>query len=178
MPVSTAGASSADEGRRDRADRHIERWSQLWTDEDGYDTEVEAALVRMDEFTSLSSNALRALLVGDPVSYEEFVTLHALVCAPDMRATPGRLAQSSGVTRAGMTSRLDRLVRAGLVTRTEDPADRRSAIIEPTDSGRQVWDRVIHDWSAAEQRLFSALTLPELRRLNALLRKALLAQEA
>ena len=132
----------------------------------------------MDELTSLSSDALRALLAGDPVSYEEFVTLHALVCAPDMRATPGRLAQSSGVTRAGMTSRLDRLVRAGLVTRTRTrptpQRHHRADGLRPARCG----DRVIHDWSAAEQRLFSALTLPELRRLNALLRKALLAQEA
>jgi DNA-binding MarR family transcriptional regulator len=46
--------------------------------------------------------------------------------------TPGRLAQSMGITTGGaITAVIDRLERAGYVRRTRDPEDRRRVIVEP-----------------------------------------------
>ncbi|NHN54417.1 MarR family transcriptional regulator [Calidifontibacter sp. DB0510] len=166
---------------RDSVDDHLDRWSALWTDVDGYDREVEGALSRMMSITKLSSQRLRTLLRHDPLSYDEFMTLHALVggeVKEQARSTPAELAKRTGVTRAGMTSRVDKLVRAGLATRTEDPKDRRSIVIEITPDGRAAWDRIITLWTHEEQRLLSALSVTELRRLNVLLRRVLITAEA
>ncbi len=45
-------------------------------------------------------------------------------------ATPGELAQRSGLTAGGaITTAIDRLERAGIVVREKDPADRRRVIV-------------------------------------------------
>ncbi|SDT37917.1 MarR family winged helix-turn-helix transcriptional regulator [Microlunatus soli] len=162
--------------RTDFADEHLNRWSDLFT-ESGFDREVEGALVRMDRLTRLSDDGLRVLLADDPLSHEEFKTLHHLIGGVnrDVPATPAQLASRAGVTRAGMTSRIERLVRNGLVTRSEDPHDRRSVLIAVTPAGRAAWKRIVHRWGEHEQGLFAGLTTAELKRLNALLRKAFIA---
>ncbi|AKU16372.1 MarR family winged helix-turn-helix transcriptional regulator [Luteipulveratus mongoliensis] len=161
----------------DFADEHLDRWSRLFKDEDGFDREVEGALTRMHNMVKLSDRRLRELLVGDPLSHEEFKTLHHLLGGEDVdnRATPAQLATRADVTRAGMTSRIDRLVANGLVTRREDPNDRRSVLIDATPAGREAWDRIVHRWGEREQGLFAGLTVTEMTRLNALLRKAFIA---
>ncbi|MDE9367866.1 MarR family transcriptional regulator [Luteipulveratus sp. YIM 133132] len=160
--------------QRDFGDEHVDRWAPLFTDEDGFDREVEGALVRMDKMVRLSDKRLRDLVKDDVLSHEEFKTLHVLLGSVDQGkpATPAQLAERAGVTRAGMTSRIDRLVTKGMVTRREDPDDRRSILVEATDEGRAAWDRTVHHWSEAEQVLFRGLSVTELTRLNALLRKA------
>ncbi|KNX37603.1 MarR family winged helix-turn-helix transcriptional regulator [Luteipulveratus halotolerans] len=168
--------TSGKDEQRDFGDEHLDRWARLFTDADGFDREVEGALVRMSSMTRLSDQRLRELLADDPLSHEEFKTLHHLLGSKDQApTTPAVLADRAGVTRAGMTSRIDRLVARGLVTRREDPDDRRSVLIEATPAGWEAWDRVVHDWSAQEQQLFKGLTITEITRLNALLRKAFLA---
>jgi hypothetical protein len=54
--------------------------------------------------------------------------------------TAGELARRTGLTTGAITGVIDRLERAGLVRRAEDPGDRRRVIIEP-DAGRM--ERVI-----------------------------------
>jgi DNA-binding MarR family transcriptional regulator len=44
-----------------------------------------------------------------------------------------------------MTSRLDRLVAAGLVTREVDPTDRRRVLVRPTAKGREAWAKHIFE---------------------------------
>lgn len=57
--------------------------------------------------------------------------------APDGGLTPGRLLKSVILSSGGMTARLDRLERDGLVRREADPADRRGVIVRLTDAGRE-----------------------------------------
>jgi DNA-binding MarR family transcriptional regulator len=71
----------------------------------------------------------------------------------------------------GMTARLDRLERAGLVERRPDPNDRRGKLIALTDSGRRVIDETIGPHVANEEKLLSVLTPAEQETLNALLQK-------
>ena len=52
-----------------------------------------------------------AAFAGSEFTIEDFRTLHALMVQPyPTEATPAQLAEATGVTRAAMTSRLDRLV--------------------------------------------------------------------
>jgi len=77
-----------------------------------------------------------------------------------------------------MTSRLDRLVAAGLMTREVDPTDRRRVLVRPTAAGREAWDTHIFEGMARDRRLLGALSHDELLQLNALLRKVMLGLES
>ncbi|MFF2062606.1 MarR family winged helix-turn-helix transcriptional regulator [Streptomyces sp. NPDC058200] len=90
--------------------------------------------------------------------------------------SPSALSAALMMSRAGMTKRLDRLDKAGLVERTLDTADRRSFRIALTGEGRRVVDAALTDLAATLTRLTAGLTAEELdgleRGLNALSRAA------
>jgi DNA-binding MarR family transcriptional regulator len=85
--------------------------------------------------------------------------------------SPTTLYEATMISSGGMTSRLDRLERAGLIERRPDPNDRRGKLIALTDAGRRVVDETIGRHVSNEQRLLSVLTPAEQEKLNALLRK-------
>ncbi|SJN09987.1 Transcriptional regulator, MarR family [Leucobacter sp. 7(1)] len=59
-----------------------------------------------------------------------------LAAANDPAATPASIAAQLDVTRAAVTGLIDGLVRQGLVTRSEDPRDRRSLTVTVTLAGQ------------------------------------------
>lgn len=71
---------------------------------------------------------------------------------------PSQLSDALMMSRAGMTSRLDRLEQAGLAERRLDPADRRSFLVSLTDEGRAVIDATLTEHAANLARLISPLT--------------------
>ena len=79
------------------------------------------------------------------------------------------------ITSGGMTNRLDRLERAGLVERRPDPDDRRGKLIALTAAGKRVIDETIGRHVANEVRLLSALNPAEQEKLNTLLKKLITA---
>jgi DNA-binding MarR family transcriptional regulator len=85
--------------------------------------------------------------------------------------SPTRLYEAAMITSGGMTNRVDRLERAGLVERRSDPKDRRGKLIALTDAGKGVIDEMIGRHVANEERLLSVLTKTEQETLNTLLRK-------
>ena len=85
--------------------------------------------------------------------------------------TPGQLGETTMVTSSAVTKRIDRLERAGLVTRTVSEADGRSRRIRLTDRGLELIERLIADHVANEQRLVAGLTPEERDRLADLLRR-------
>jgi DNA-binding MarR family transcriptional regulator len=89
--------------------------------------------------------------------------------------SPTQLYEAAMISSGGMTHRLDRLERAGLVERRPDPKDRRGTLIALTDTGRRVIDDMIGRHVANEERMLSVLTAAEQTKLNALLRKLIAA---
>jgi DNA-binding MarR family transcriptional regulator len=85
--------------------------------------------------------------------------------------SPTRLYDAAMISSGGMTNRLDRLERAGLVERRPDPKDRRGKLIALTETGRRIIDETIGLHVANEERLLSVLTRAEQEKLNALLKK-------
>jgi DNA-binding MarR family transcriptional regulator len=85
--------------------------------------------------------------------------------------SPTRLYEAMMISSGGMTNRLDRLERAGLIERRPDPNDRRGKLIALTAAGRHVIDETLTRHVANEERLLSVLTPAEQGKLNALLRK-------
>ncbi|WP_410625193.1 MarR family winged helix-turn-helix transcriptional regulator [Amycolatopsis sp. cmx-8-4] len=86
---------------------------------------------------------------------------------------PSELSTTLMMSRAGMTSRLDRLEAAGFVERTLDPNDRRSFRIRLTDQGFEVVDAAMTEHTANVTELLSSLRGKELGLLDDVLRKLL-----
>ncbi|ESA37400.1 transcriptional regulator [Leptolyngbya sp. Heron Island J] len=81
----------------------------------------------------------------------------------------GLLMLSSGA----MTNRIDRLEKAGWVTRLRDPDDRRSVIVQLTNQGMEYVDTVMPVLFERENRLLDDLSQAETATLITLLRKFL-----
>jgi DNA-binding MarR family transcriptional regulator len=154
----------------DRADLAVDQWARERPD---------LPALPMAIFGRLSDAAERVMRDHmDPLFAEaglqrgEFDVLATLrrSGAPYM-LSPTRLYEAAMISSGGMTNRLDRLERAGLVERRPDPNDRRGKLIALTDAGRRVVDETIGRHVANEERLLSALTRAEQKKLNALLRK-------
>ena len=163
-------------GERDAVDHHIARWSEYWKGNPLFAAEVEGALTRMGHILRRMKRLDSAAYAETTFTHEDYRTLHALMVQPyPTEATPAQLAEVAGVTRAAMTSRLDRLVAADLVTREVGVSDRRRVFVRPTAAGRAAWDRYIFEAMEREQHLLGALSAEELIALNAMLRKVILS---
>ncbi|GAA4089163.1 MULTISPECIES: MarR family winged helix-turn-helix transcriptional regulator [Actinomadura] len=88
---------------------------------------------------------------------------------PPYRKTAGELAAISLLSTGGITLRLDRLEKAGLVVRERDPDDRRVVHARLTDEGLAVIDRAVADHFANERRMLAGLSETEQRQLARLL---------
>ncbi|MGI5347391.1 MarR family winged helix-turn-helix transcriptional regulator [Streptomyces sp. CA-250714] len=104
------------------------------------------------------------------LSEGEFDVLCALRRAgePYERA-PGELAAHTMVTTGAMTKRIDRLERAGLVTRRQSDDDQRGRIVALTTPGRELIDRAFTDHMRNERHLLDLLTPTEAEALETLL---------
>jgi DNA-binding MarR family transcriptional regulator len=167
------------EAARDAVDHHVARWADYWKDNPSYQPEVEGAITRMNALSKRLRRGDLAAFADSAFTLEDYWTLHHLMVQPyPTEATPAQLAEAAGVTRPAMTSRLDRLATAGLITREVDAVDRRRVVVRPTTAGRKAWDTYVHQGMEREQELLHALSAGELRALNALLRKVLLSLES
>jgi DNA-binding MarR family transcriptional regulator len=92
---------------------------------------------------------------------------------PPHRLSPTQLFRGLMLSSAGMTKRLDRLEKRGLVKRTPDPKDRRGVSIQLTDDGRRLVARAVAENTKNEVALLTSLTQQERRVLGDLLRKVL-----
>ncbi|NUR66339.1 MAG: winged helix DNA-binding protein, partial [Streptomyces sp.] len=77
------------------------------------------------------------------------------------------------LTTGGMTGRLDKLERAGLIRRSPDPHDRRGLQVTLTDKGLTVVDAAVGAGLDAETEALSALNAEQAGQLADLLRELL-----
>lgn len=107
-------------------------------------------LLRPLELTSLQYTVLSAIRV-------------------DAGTPTARLSRLFSVTRQSMTEVLQSLERAGLITRSIDPEDRRNLRAYLTQSGREALARCDRIANSVEAELFAHLSRTELRTLRELL---------
>ena len=108
------------------------------------------------------------------LSRGEVGALSALrIAGPPYRLSPTRLAKGLMLSSAGVTSRIDRLERRGLVRRLDDPDDRRGVIIELTGEGSQIVDDAVAALAVSDRQLLERLDPAEVEQLEGLLRKVL-----
>jgi MarR family transcriptional regulator, organic hydroperoxide resistance regulator len=99
----------------------------------------------------------------------DWIVLSAIAAGP--RQPQLALAQSLGLDKTTMTSLLDRLEAAGLVTRCTDSRDRRARIPELTEAGVRVQHELIEARDRAEAAALSQFTADERRVLRAMLNR-------
>ncbi len=85
--------------------------------------------------------------------------------------TAGELSGSMMVTSGAVTKRVDRLERAGLVSRRAAEDDARGRLIRLAEQGRELIDEVVEEHFRNEARQLAGLTAEERGTLTALLRK-------
>jgi DNA-binding MarR family transcriptional regulator len=90
---------------------------------------------------------------------------------PRRPLSPSQLLKALLLSSAGITSRLDRLERRGLVRRIPDPDDRRGVLVELTETGERLVDAAVGANSQSQARMLEGMTKEELRALEGLLRK-------
>ena len=154
----------------DRADVAVEQWARERPD---LRTLPMAVFGRLSEAAErVMREHINPLFTQAGLQPGEFDVLATLRRSGEpYMLSPTRLYEAAMISSGGMTDRLDRLERAGLVERRPDPKDRRGKLIALTDAGRRLIDETIGRHVANEERLLSALTQAEQEMLNALLKK-------
>ena len=74
------------------------------------------------------------------------------------KLTPKEISAATFVTPSGLTNRLSRLEKMGLISRQSDPADGRGALIKITAAGKRVADRGIEIVVATQDRYMNDLS--------------------
>ena len=138
------------------------------------DLDVEAAVHRIQRINKHIRKRMDETLGDYGLSYAEWGVLgHLSLTGPPYRSSPGELADKDNLSSGAMTSRLDRLEKAGFVRRLPDPSDRRALQVELTDEGHKLWLEAVDVQAAKEAALAAALDEREMGQLNKLLRKVL-----
>jgi len=116
-----------------------------------------------------TQRALQRLLANDRASplFSLHLTLPQLkslmLLAVNGSASGQELSAALGVSLATTTGIVDRLVAQGLVTRGEDPLDRRVRRVELSPRGRDLMDRIVTAGTEHLQRILSRLSDADLR---------------
>ncbi len=104
-----------------------------------------------------------------------------MLLARSRSASGQELSGALGVSLATMTGIVDRLVAQDLVTRREDPLDRRVRRVELSQAGRELVERIVTAGTEQLQRILSQLSDDDLRtveKAGALIVDAITGQQA
>ncbi|MCU7826351.1 MarR family winged helix-turn-helix transcriptional regulator [Kitasatospora sp. DSM 101779] len=150
---------------------HVARIQAAWARErPDLDVAPQGVIGRLHRLAALLTEELSVVYRRYGLGEGEFDVLAALrrAGAPFERA-PGELAAHTMVTTGAMTKRVDRLERAGLVTRRRSDDDGRGRVVALTPAGRDLIDRAFTDHMRNERRLVEELSPVEAAALEVLL---------
>ncbi len=154
----------------DRADMAVQQWARERPDLPALPMAIFGRLSDASERVLRDHmNPLFAAAGLQPGEFDVLATLRR--SGEPYMLSPTTLYEALMISSGGMTNRLDRLERAGLVERRPDPNDRRGKLIALTEAGKHLIDETIGRHVANEAKLLSMLSPTEQERLNALLKK-------
>jgi DNA-binding MarR family transcriptional regulator len=110
-------------------------------------------------------------ILHDDARSRELVVLDTL--AFEQGLSQRNVAERLGINRTIMVRLVDRLERAGYVTRTRNPANRRSYALSLTEAGREALDEMRDAASIRDERITAPLNRRQRQRLDQLLLKLL-----
>lgn len=148
-------ARQPDAREPDAVDRIQEEWRRERPD---LDVGPQGVIGRLHRVAAQLTAELTSVYEQHGLAEGDFDVLATLrrTGAPFERA-PGELAEHTMITTGGMTKRIDRLERAGLVTRRASEADGRARVVALTPLGRRTIDAAFTDHMANERRLVDEL---------------------
>ncbi|MBO9520655.1 MAG: MarR family transcriptional regulator [Nocardioidaceae bacterium] len=151
----------------DLVDMIIEQWNR---EAPALDVSSIGVLGRLHRCDIRYSGLVSEVLAEFDLTMAAFDVLASLRrSAPDYRRTAGQLAQVGLISTGGLTQRIDRLERDGLVERVRDPKDRRIVYVQLTKAGHQRIDFVVERHFAEQNKMLGGLTASEQQQLATLL---------
>jgi DNA-binding MarR family transcriptional regulator len=152
-------------------DRVRAQWARVRPDLDTTPVAVVARLGRVLAYVDAGVNARLGELGLTRNSWDVLASLRR--AGPPYRLSPTVLYRALMRTSGAMTHRLAELERAGLVRRVPDATDGRGLLVELTEEGLAIVDRLAPAHLENERDLLAPLTDDEQATLAALLRKLL-----
>jgi DNA-binding MarR family transcriptional regulator len=159
---------------------HVDRLRAQWAAElPDLDTEPMAILGRARRLTLLVAGSIEATFARFGLDRGEFDVISTLRrSGPPYRLTPTELYSTLMISSGGLTHRLDRLEKAGLIGREKSATDGRSVQVVLSDAGIALAEAAFRDDMAGESRVLKHLDPEERAALGALLSKLLAGVEA
>ncbi|MEU0641912.1 MarR family winged helix-turn-helix transcriptional regulator [Streptomyces umbrinus] len=155
----------------DPVDAIIDQWAAVRPDLDTAAMEVFGRVFRLSRAMGDRMEKTYARL---GISRGEFDVLATLRRSGEPYAlSPRQLSATLMLTTGGMTGRLDKLERAGLLRRSPDPHDRRALQVTLTDKGLTLVDEAVGAGLAVQTEALSSLDEDQAGQLADLLRQLL-----
>lgn len=156
----------------DRADRAYAQWKKERPELDPFPMALlgrlnEASLIIMRDWLT----PVFAKFGLQPGEFDVLATLKR--SGRPYALTPTALYEATMLSSGGMTARIDKLEKAGLVERRKHPSDRRGTLVALTRKGRALFDEAFAAHADNVRQLLSVLTKAEQKQLDALLAKLL-----
>lgn len=160
----------------DRAARAVAQWGRERPD---LDASSMLPLGRMSELVHrIRTFRLEPVYGEHGLNRGEFDVLATLRrSGPPHALTPTALYGALMVSSGGMTNRIDRLERLGLVARRPHPQDRRGTLVALTPAGLALIDRLVDRHVAVQTAVLAPLTAAEQDQLSHLLGRLLAGLE-
>lgn len=164
------------EERQDHVDRLRAQWARELPD---LDTSPMAVIGRARRITLRLRPGIEAVFARHGLDAGEFDVISTLLRSGEpWRLTPTALYQTLMIFSGGLTARLNRLEAAGLIRRREAQEDRRSLLVELTETGRAKAEAAFREDMALERRLLDGLDATEQAELARLLTRLALSLES
>jgi DNA-binding MarR family transcriptional regulator len=161
---------------QDPVDAIIEQWATARPDLDTAAMEVFGRVFRL---ARTMGDRMEKAYAPYGISRGEFDVLATLRRSDDpYTLSPRQLSATLMLTTGGMTGRLDKLERAGLLRRSPDPHDRRGLQVTLTDKGLRLIDEAVGAGLAVQTEALAHLDEERAGQLAALLRELLMGTGA
>jgi DNA-binding MarR family transcriptional regulator len=156
---------------KDAVDAIIGQWHAVRPD---LETTPMAVFGRIYRIARNMGDAMEKTYAGYGISRGEFDVVATLRRSGDpYTLSPRQLSATLMLTTGGMTGRLDKLEKAGLLCRKPDPNDRRALQVTITERGLSLIDEAVTAGLEVQRAALTGLDDQEVAVLNVLLRKLL-----
>lgn len=156
---------------------HVDAWQADWQAQ-GVDLDRDAlgVVLRVQALARRFEEQVAACLDAFGLAWWQYDVLSALRRqGPPYALGASELAAAGELTSGALTTRIDRLVEAGLVERRRGETDRRRVQVRLTKRGLALVDRAARARFEAAEAALAGLSAADRRRLNRLLRGVLVS---
>lgn len=151
----------------DKVDQILAQWAQARPDLDVGPMET---IGRVNRLSLALKHRMEEVWKRYGLNAASFDVLATLRRSPSPQGlSPCDLLNATMVTSGTMTNRIDRLERAGLVERVNNPDDGRSVLVRLTTTGFDLIDSAIEDHVEMQHELVARLSSDQRRSLNRIL---------